>query len=591
MRFNKLFVMAAVTTLLAAGTVPGMAQQRLDRGFEALVDRYLQEVRGVGVDREPDTMSAGSFARRVQVSRDLLGELEAIDRGKLAFVQDIDRRFLRSLLETNVIEGERVQRWRQDPRVYLDNKVAYKILADPRPVHTRAAELVDDLELLQVRLGNAETNLDQHIVRWVELCYEVIDGFVLLLQNELPQFAGRVSDGALRDQLLAAGNDGIAALAEYRRFLNEDLPQREQGDYAIGSEVFNALMEKKYLFPENSIHLRRIARGAPGFNRIPNYHDWGWKQFNIVLRHLAVKARKIDPERTWLEIIRSEKQEHFFAEQLVYKHLEASRATRDWVIDNDLVSIPWDDDDAIMEAADPSRWASQWWGFGPGVPVASPFRKAAWTIIPISPDWPEHIAESNLTEKDASFMYVIATHEVYPGHHLQRLYQNTLDRPLRVYESSYSNQSWCYYIEWELTPDPKYGWFPEDKQDVYELEYLRAKLWRMGRVIIDSGLHTGRMTYGQAVDLESNTIGFVRRGAQINVDGITSRVGTAVSAPTVGYFQWMLLREDYFQKMRELDQKGTLKDFHDRVYNIGFLPVVLVREEMFHDLEQEFGKG
>ena len=591
MRFNKLFVMAAVTTLLAAGTVPGMAQERLDPGFEALVDRYLQEVRGVGVDQEPDTMSADSFARRVQVSRDLLGELEAIDRGKLAFVQDIDWRFLKSLLETNVIEGERVRRWRQDPRVYLDNKVAYKILADPRPVRTRAAELVGDLELLQVRLGNAETNLGQHIPRWVELSYEFIDGFVLLLQNELPQFAGRVSDGALRDRLLAAGNDGIAALAEYRRFLNEDLPQREQGDYAVGAEVFNALMEKKYLFPENSIHLRRIARGAPGFNRIPNYHDWGWKQFNIILRHLAVKARKIDPERTWLEIIKSEKRDHFFAEQLVYKHLEASRATRDWVIDNDLVTIPWDDDDAIMEAADPSRWASQWWGFGPGVPVASPFRKAAWTIIPISPEWPEHIAESNLTEKDASFMYVIATHEVYPGHHLQRLYQNTLDRPLRVYESSYSNQSWCYYIEWELTPDPKYGWFPEDKQDIYELEYLRAKLWRMGRVIIDSGLHTGRMTYEQAVDLESNTIGFVRRGAQINVDGITSRVGTAVSAPTVGYFQWMLLREDYFQKMRELDQKGTLKDFHDRVYNIGFLPVVLVREEMFHDLEREFGKG
>ena len=113
----------------------------------------------------------------------------------------------------------------------------------------------------------------------------------------------------------------------------------------------------------------------------------------------------------------------------------------------------------------------------------------------------------------------------------------------------------------------------------------------MGRVIIDSGLHTGRMTYEEAVDLESNTIGFVRRGAQINIDGIASRVGTTVSAPTVGYFQWMLLREDYFQKMRELDRKGTLKDFHDRVYNIGFLPVVLVREEMFHDLEQEFGKG
>src|SRR5690606_25901527 len=208
-----------------------------------------------------------------------------------------------------------------------------------------------------------------------------------------------------------------------------------------------------------------------------------------------------------------------------------------------------------------------------------------------SPEWPEHIAEGNLTEKDASFMYVIAPHEVYPGHHLQRLYQNTLDRPLRVYESSYSNQAWCYYIEWELTPDPDYGWFPEDKQEVYELETLRTKLWRFGRVIIDSGLHTGQMSYDEALDLESNTIGFVRRGAQINIDTITSEVGTTMSAPTVGYFQWMLLREDYFQKMRELDQKGTLKDFHDRIYKIGFLPVVLVRDALFHQLEKEFTKS
>ena len=45
-----------------------------------------------------------------------------------------------------------------------------------------------------------------------------------------------------------------------------------------------------------------------------------------------------------------------------------------------------------------------------------------------------------------------------------------------------------------------------------------------------------------------------------------------------------------FKKMRELDQKGNLKDFHDRVYRIGFLPVRLVREEMFHQLEQQFRK-
>ena len=591
MYIKKLLVMASVTILIAAGTVHGKAYERLDRGFEALVDRYLEEVRGVGVNREPDTMSKDSFARRVQVSRDLLNELEAIDRDKLAFVQDIDWRFLKSLLESNIIEGERVQRWREDPKTYLNNReVAYKIIADPRPVNTRAAELVDDLKLLQVRLGNAERNLDQHIPRWVTLSNEFIDGFRSVLVNELPAFTERVSDSALRARLLAASNDGVAALMEYRRFINDDLPLRQEGDYAIGKEVFNALMEKKYLFSEDDIHLRRIARGAEGFTRIPNYGEWGWKQFNIVLHHLEIKARNIDPDRSWLEILRNEKEDHFFAEQLVYKHHEATRASRDWVIDNDLVTIPWDDDDSIMAAADPSMWASQWWGFGPGVAPDSPSRKSAWRVIPVSPDWPEHVAEANLTEKDASFMYAIATHEVYPGHHLQSLYKQQNPRRLRRYLESYaSNQSWCYYVEWELTPDPQYGWYPADKQEIYSLETLRLKLWRFGRVIIDSGLNTGLMGYDEALDLETREIGFVREGGRINIDNITARTGADYAAPTLAYFQWMLLREDYFQKMRELDQKGTLKDFHDRVYRIGFLPVVLVRETMFHELEQEFG--
>jgi hypothetical protein len=78
----------------------------------------------------------------------------------------------------------------------------------------------------------------------------------------------------------------------------------------------------------------------------------------------------------------------------------------------------------------------------------------------------------------------------------------------------------------------------------------------------------------------------VRRGGQINIDSITEG-GSGTAAASLGYFEWMLLREDYFKKMRELDQKGTLKDFHDRVYKIGFLPVTLVRESLMRQLEDE----
>ena len=586
-RFHRaIFVFS---TLLAIGAGAAMSPAHADnRSFDGLIDRYLAEVRGVGADREPSDMSAGSFDRALETKRRFLTELGTIDRSTLSFEQDIDYRFLESILEGDIHWEENVKRWRQDPETYLSTRpVVYKLTADIRPPAVRAGELLDELRILQVRLANGKRNVDQYIERWVERTLENLDGFVVSLTTNLPEFAKRL-DQPLRAELEEENARAVAALEDYRRFLTEELPTRPAGDWRVGADVFNGQHELRYLFPEDDIHLRRIARGQKGFSRVPNYHDWGWKQFNIVRHHLEVKARRIDPERTWLEIIRDEKDDHFFNEQVVYEHHKLVRRTRDWVVDNDLVTIPWKDDDDIMVAGDPSLWAAQWWGFAGTVPAGASSRKSGWTVIPVNPDWPEHIAEGNLREKDASFGYVIAPHEAYPGHHLQRLYSNENPRRLRVYESSYSNQSWCYYVEWELTPDPQYGWYPEEKQDIYELEMLRAKMWRFGRVIIDAGLHTGRLDYDEALELESNTLGFIRRGAQINIDGITEG-GSQTSAPTLGYFQWMLLREDYFQKMRELDQKGTLKDFHDRVYRIGFLPVVLVREEMFHQLEEEFG--
>ena len=55
MRLHTLFLALAV--LIFAGAQAD-AKERLDPGFEKLVDKYLTEIRGVGVDRVPDTMSS-----------------------------------------------------------------------------------------------------------------------------------------------------------------------------------------------------------------------------------------------------------------------------------------------------------------------------------------------------------------------------------------------------------------------------------------------------------------------------------------------------------------------------------------------------
>jgi hypothetical protein len=596
MRIRFVNALAIVLMLFAAACAgpSGQAQggnqppaQPLDPAFEQFVDRYLREVRGVGGNL-PGDMSAAAFAQRLETQKALLRDLERLDRSKLAFEQDIDFQFLQGILRANVREEETVQRWRQDPRRYVEtNPITFKMQGDPRPPEERGRALVNDMKTLQARIANGKINLTQYMPKWLPYANARIDGTILHFENAVREFAGRLSP-ALRGELEEETTKAIASLRDFKIFVNQQWPKQPEGDFKIGADLFNYLQEHRHMFDGDDLDLRTLARGAQGFTRVPQYFDWGWKQYRLTEKMLEARAAQIAPGKTWLQIVKETKRVHPAAEQLVYEGLKVARWTREWTVKNDLVTIPWSDDDQIMVASDPSLSASQWWGFGPGyLPTAHQSKKMAWPIIPIHPDWPEDVAEENLTEKDWSFTYAIGPHEAYPGHHLMRLYQNRNPRKLRVYESSYSDQGWCYYVEWDLTPDPALAFFPKDKQELYSLEVLRLKLWRMGRVIIDAGLHTGVLSWDEALKVEADRTGFVRRGAEINIDGIMSG-GTGTAAPTVGYFQWMLLRDEYFTKMRELDQKGTLKDFHDRVYKIGFLPVKLVRLELLHGIEREF---
>src|SRR5260221_10437521 len=68
--------------------------------FEQLVDRYLKDVRGVGGEPAAADMSATRFMAQIDTERALLQDLTAIDRKTLTFDQDIDYRFLQSLLKS-----------------------------------------------------------------------------------------------------------------------------------------------------------------------------------------------------------------------------------------------------------------------------------------------------------------------------------------------------------------------------------------------------------------------------------------------------------------------------------------------------------
>jgi hypothetical protein len=567
---NALTIIALLASLLVTSPVAA-ASKKLDPAFESLVDRYLAEFRGVGDG--PSAVNDGSadyYGNRLQTARQLLDELEAINRQALTFQQDIDYRYLRGILKANITDGERIRYWEKDPTLYLRIEPIVSprgglLYLEDRPVAERAESIVAVMKTIPTRLANARNNLQVFIPLWLEPARGLLAGAIETFETDVRKFADRVPDQ--RAELLAENEKVLAALREFGEFLNLEWPNRPEGEWRVGREVFDARLRDLY-------HIEDLDAEA--------FYQWGRSQYQEQLRVLDRTAAKVGDGRSWRQIETDLQADHPTEESMLNDFHVQGRRDRPWLIENDLMSMPWDEDNAAAAIYSPAYYNRlTFTGFG-GAPVGTGSEfPGAVMLAPMDPRWSPEEKERFLRSHNHAFITALMPHEVYPGHGLVALYNNHNPRKLRTYESSYSNQAWCYYVEWVLTPD--FGYYPPDKQDEYRVEMERLKLWRYARVIYDAGMHLGYVTVDEAVDLMTSDVMFAEPYSFLQVQGAThgfTRTGVA----TWGYHELMALRDEYFARMYLSGLTGTLKDFHDRVLKIGTLPYALLREELLHDI-------
>jgi len=108
------------------------------------------------------------------------------------------------------------------------------------------------------------------------------------------------------------------------------------------------------------------------------------------------------------------------------------------------------------------------------------------------------------------------------------------------------------------------------------LMQLKDQLWRACRVIIDVSLHTGKMTYEQAVDLLVNDAKLQKVHAEKEVTRY-AYTPTQPMSYLVGKRQILNLRSDYKKKA---GIKFKLREFHDRLLSFGSIPVCLIRQAL-----------
>jgi hypothetical protein len=173
-----------------------------------------------------------------------------------------------------------------------------------------------------------------------------------------------------------------------------------------------------------------------------------------------------------------------------------------------------------------------------------------------------------------------STHEAYPGHYVQFLWVHEAPTKTRMLLGAATNsEGWAHYCE-QMMLDEGFGQPGTGAKDAREAKLIRLgqledALLRDARFIVGIEMHTGKMSFDQAVEF------FVKEGYQTKETGLVeTKRGTADPTYlyyTLGKLEILKLREDVKKKE---GAAFSLEQFHNNFMRQGFPPIKIVRQAM-----------
>ena len=170
-------------------------------------------------------------------------------------------------------------------------------------------------------------------------------------------------------------------------------------------------------------------------------------------------------------------------------------------------------------------------------------------------------------------METLFLHEAIPGHHYQVSLQqeNTaLPRFRRFGGYSVFNEGWALYTE---SLGPELGVFQDPNQ---LMGHLGAEIHRALRLVVDVGLHTGKLSREQAIAYMMANEAISEQGATAEVERYMASPGQALSYKT-GQLKLGELRARY---EKQLGKKFDLRAFHDEILAGGSMPLAVLERRM-----------
>ena len=498
--------------------------------------------------------------------------LAKFDPAKLSPRQSIDLRILQAAVKKNLFEMQDISIFERNPMVYAGaGDVNVYIKRNFAPLDDRVRSLAAIESQIPNILIAARTNLNETLPKpFVELAIQIARGSADFLKKDLVAAVSGVKDEQVRVAFQEANRKAASALNDYAAWLEREKLPKASLDFALGEEKFRRFLAQTELVdlpPEKILEI-------------------GMAQLKAEQDAFAEAAKKIDPNKSPIEVFKQIQSEHPTPDKLIPDVARDLDNIRKYVLNRHLVSIPSDVRAKVKETPQYLRATSFASMDTPG-PFEKRANEAYYYVTPTEHDWPEKQKQEWLTAFNYYTSDITSIHEAYPGHYVQFLHLNAspASRVEKIFGSYAFIEGWAHYCE-KMMLDEGFGSptsSSPSEEDIkraakYRMAQADEALLRLCRLCVSIKMHTQNMSLDEATKFFQDNCYYEEKPAR--QEAIRGTFDPGYLKYTLGKLQILKLRDDY--KAQQGDD-FSLQKFHNELLNHGMPPIRLLREIMLKD--------
>jgi uncharacterized protein (DUF885 family) len=574
---------AFVVFLSALCLFRGFAAETEDGEYEAVAEEYIKgylsahplEGTALGLheyDGKITDYSRLALDAELSRLRRFDDRLSKFDSGKLSPRQSIDLRILQAAVKKDLFEMQDMSVFERNPMVYARAAdVNVYIKRNFAPLEDRVRSLAAIESQIPNILIAARTNLNDVLPKpYVELAIQIAKGSADFLKKDLVAAVGNIKDEQLRVAFHEANRKAANALNDYAAWLEREKLPKASMDFALGEEKF-----RRFLAQTEFVDLppQKIL-------------EIGLEQLKAEQTAFAEAAKKIDPNKSPIEVFKQIQSEHPTPQNLIPDVAKDLEKIRKYVLSRRLVGIPSDVRAKVKETPQYLRATSFASMDTPG-PFEKRANEAYYYVTPTENDWPEKQREEWLTAFNYYTSDVVSIHEAYPGHYVQFLHLNAspASKVEKIFGSYAFVEGWAHYCE-KMMLDEGYGSSTNStpsEDDVkraakYRMAQTDEALLRLCRLCVSIKMHTQKMSLDEATKFFRENCYYEEKPAR--QEAMRGTFDPGYLNYTLGKLQILKLRDDY--KAQQGDD-FSLQKFHNELLDHGMPPIRLLREIMLKD--------